>query len=73
MTTIYALNDRRDLILLVDSQDTEDLRKKFPRYDSFFVKTDDGDYSEVWGFVGIVPYLSKLVSKLLPDGGQNDY
>jgi len=63
MKTIAQLQSE-DLTLLVDSQDIEDLRKEFPDYDSFFVEVGDGEYNQVWGFVGTVPYLSKLVSKL---------
>lgn len=63
-STIAQLNNRHDLVLLTDSQDTEELRKEYQGYDSFFVTIEDGEYGEVWGFVGIVPYLSKLVSQL---------
>lgn len=51
-----------------DSQDTAPIKDFIPSakdYDSFFVLTVDGDYVEVWGMVGIVPYKSKLVSRLL--------
>lgn len=64
MPIIASLSTRQDLQLLTDSQDTEELREQFPEYNSFFVKIVDGDYQEVWGFVGTVPYLSKLVSRL---------
>ena len=65
MKTINHLQNRKNLTLLTDSQDTENLRAQFPDYDSFFVETKDGEYFEVWGFVGIVTYLSKSVSKLV--------
>ena len=56
--------DDSDLVLLTDSQDTEGLRRDYPDYDSFFVKVEYGELTEIWGFVGIVPYLSKLITKL---------
>lgn len=34
-------------------------------YDSFFVAVGDGDYTEVWGMCGIIPYKSKLVSRFI--------
>lgn len=64
--TIGQLNGRQDLILLTDSQDVEELREQFTGYDSFFVLAEEGDYSEIWGFVGSIPWNSKLVSKLFP-------
>jgi hypothetical protein len=51
-----------------DSQDTAPIKDSIPSakdYDSFFVLTADGDFVEVWGMIGIVPYKSKLVSRLL--------
>jgi hypothetical protein len=33
--------------------------------DSYFVAVKDGDYAEIWGMAGIVPYLSKLVTRLV--------
>jgi hypothetical protein len=35
-------------------------------YDSFFERHDN-DYIEVWGMVGIIPYKSKLATRLLLD------
>ena len=56
------------LRLVSDSQDVQAIReylgKDAGNYDAFFVATKDGDYTEVWGMVGIIPYNSKLVSKL---------
>ena len=55
-----------------DSQDVQAIREHLGEsagdYDAFFVSIHDGDYSEVWGMVGIVPYNSKLVSRLIPAG-----
>lgn len=46
----------------------EHIGKDADDYDSFFIAIKDGDYTEVWGMVGIVPRLSKLVSRLIPNG-----
>jgi hypothetical protein len=55
-----------------DSQDMQAIRAHLGEdagnYDAFFVDTRDGEYIEVWGMVGIIPYNSKLVSRLIPQG-----
>lgn len=61
---IIAQLEKSNLSLLVDSQDTEELREVYHGYEGFFVRVGDGEYTEVWGFVGTVPYKSKIVSKL---------
>jgi hypothetical protein len=51
-----------------DSQDTAPIKESVPdakNYDAFFVLSGDGEYTAVWGMVGIVPYRSKLVTRLL--------
>jgi len=35
------------------------LGKIAEEFDSFFIRVGDGDYQEVWGIHGIIPYLSK--------------
>lgn len=57
-----------ELQFVVDSQDVDALAKDVMGagdYDSFFVGTSNGDYTEVWGMCGIIPYNSKLVTRLL--------
>ena len=58
-----------ELQFVSDSQDVQAVREHIGAdandYDAFFVGVVDGDYTEVWGMVGIVPYLSKLVSRLV--------
>jgi hypothetical protein len=43
-----------------DSQDVQAIREHLGtaagNYDAFFVDTRDGEYTEVWGMCGIVPY-----------------
>lgn len=60
------------LQLVSDSQDVQAIRDHLGsdagNYDAFFVAIKDGDYTEVWGMVGIIPYNSKLVSRLIPQG-----
>lgn len=50
-----------------DSQDVEVIQDflNTHRYDSFYVKTKDGEYEEIYGMYGIIPYKDKEVIKLL--------
>lgn len=70
MRTVANLGQH--LQLVSDSQDVQAIREHLGEdagsYDAFFVAIKDGDYKEVWGMVGIVPYNSKLVSRLIPKG-----
>ena len=60
------------LNFISDSQDVQAIREYLGEdagnYDAFFVDVQNGEYVEVWGMVGIVPYNSKLVSRLIPRG-----
>lgn len=38
-------------------------------YDGFLVKIGNGDYEEVWGFYGSIPWLNKTVHNVLQKGG----
>ena len=66
MSAVAALP--QELQFVSDSQDVaavkEHLGPEAQDYDAFFVAVADGDYTEVWGMCGCVPYLSKLVSRL---------
>ena len=57
-----------ELQFVSDSQDVQPIKEYLGSiaegYDAFFVNVVDGDYSEVWGIVGIVPHKSKLTSRL---------
>lgn len=70
MRTVAYLGQH--LQFVSDSQDVQAIREYLGEsagnYDAFFVDTQDGEYTEVWGMVGIVPYNSKLVSRLIPQG-----
>lgn len=65
MRTVANLG--KHLQLITDSQDVRAVREylgeRAGNYDAFFV-----DYTEVWGMCGIVPYMTKLVSRLIPEG-----
>ena len=67
--TIRDLENRNDLILTTDTQDIKFIKEYFGNpdwwdFDGCFVKIEDGDYEEVYCFVGIVPVLNKTVYKL---------
>jgi len=66
MTCVNALP--QELEFVSDSQDVEPIKEYIGEpangYDAFFVHVANGDYAEVWGMCGTVPYLSKLVSRL---------
>ena len=70
VSSVAALDSRTDLQFVSDSQDTDAIRSHFGKewdgaeYDSYFVRTLDGDYAEVWGMVGIIPYRSKIVTRV---------
>lgn len=67
MTAVAALP--KHLEFVSDSQDVEAIKQHVGApadgYDAFFISVADGDYTEVWGIVGIVPYNTKLTSRLL--------
>lgn len=71
VSSVAALNSRQDLQFVSDSQDTAAIRFNFgPNrdgfdYDSYFVRVEDGEYKEIWGMSGIVPHMSKLVTRLV--------
>jgi hypothetical protein len=57
VSTVFKLS--QDLQFISDSQDVESVQQQFKDtedYDSFFIKIEDGEYKEVWGMYGIIPY-----------------
>lgn len=56
------------LTFVSDSQDVSAVYDHLPtmgrEYDALFVEVLDGEYGQVWGMCGIVPYLSKLVRRI---------
>ena len=76
MEKLYVkdLEDRTDLMFISDSQDVEDIKKYLGdvdipdwTFDSFFVKVDGENalYSEVYGMMGIVPFLNYEVWRIV--------
>lgn len=67
MSAVAALPS--GLQFVSDSQDVQAIREHIGEaatgYDAFFVSVGDGDYNEVWGICGIVPYKSKLTTRIL--------
>jgi hypothetical protein len=67
---IKSLDARKDLTLMDLSQDSKEIKNHFGnrpavrQFDSFLVKVEDGDYTEVYGFHGIVANLNKPVYKI---------
>lgn len=68
--TIKEIQERKDLTLVTDSQDVEEIKEYFGKrpavkeFDGFFVKIDKGDFVEVYGFHGIVPNVEKSLFKI---------
>lgn len=60
----------KDLQFISDSQETEVIKSRLGRkakeFDSFFVRVEDGEYAEVYGMRGAVPYLNRQVVQLVP-------
>ncbi len=60
-----------DFHLISDSQDVAEIKKYLGRsplrdnFESFFVKVNDGDYQEIWGMFGVIPYIGKKVYRVL--------
>jgi len=63
VSSVAALNNRTDLSFVSDSQDVDAVRDHFGldwagrEYDAYFVACSEGEYTEVWGMCGTVPYL----------------
>lgn len=67
--TISDLNDRDDLQLITDSQDVEAVKQNLgpaaKDFDGFLVKVGEGEYVEVYGFMGSTPELWKPAIRLI--------
>ena len=52
-----------------DSQDVQAIKDlvghKADEYDSFFTVQCDGDFIAVWGMIGIIPYNTKSVKRIV--------
>jgi hypothetical protein len=56
------VTDSQDVKAVLESMGQPDL---YEDYQGLFVKVGDGEYESVYAFCGIVPYLSKLATKIL--------
>ena len=67
--TVKNLEKNKDLIFLCDSQDVKFVKDyigiEAEDFDSFFVKIEDGDYTEIFRIFGIVPYLEKEIFQII--------
>jgi hypothetical protein len=58
----------RNLLLVTDSQESTAVKEHIgpaaDDYDSFFVAMGEGEYTEVWGFEGIVPWNWKTAWRI---------
>jgi len=64
------LDSRPELMLITDSQDVQAIKEYLGSgewlddYDSFMVEVLDGDYGDIFGFSGIIPYSSYPVYRI---------
>jgi hypothetical protein len=69
MSTSIVAALPQHLMFVSNSQDVDAVKESIgpsaKDYDAFFVAVGDGDYDEVWGMCGIVPFKSKLVTRLV--------
>ena len=68
---IQDLNDRNDLVLVDLDHDVEHIKQGFGNritvrnMTGFFVRVENGDYAEVYGYEGgPVPYIHKVIYKI---------
>jgi hypothetical protein len=63
---IRKLERREDLTLLQNDGDILELQSETgTNFDGYFIKTIDGEYTEIYGFYGQVPVLTKLAYRVL--------
>jgi hypothetical protein len=67
---VQDIQHRDDLIFVSDSQDVEAVAEFVPlnqrdNYGSYFVKVNEGDYVEIYGMFGMVPWLERSIYKLV--------
>lgn len=52
-------------VAVLYSNDDEENPIVYQKYDSYFVEVQEGDYTQIWGMIGIVPYITKSLVKIL--------
>lgn len=67
--TIKDLDGREDLMLIQDSQDRYELEDylglEHDENDGYFVKQENGDYTEVYAFYGFLPEKNKHCIRII--------
>lgn len=70
--TINDLNDRDDLMIIMDSQEIADLNVEHnTHFGGFLMGVEDGEITELYGFDGSVPYLYKEVTVVVMGRSKN--
>lgn len=68
MFTVKDIQKRQDLQFIDLSQDIKIIKEYIGQeardYDSFFIKIENGDYTEVYGMEGIIPYMNKFLYRI---------
>ena len=77
--TVADLDKRKDLVLVTNDTEVTDLkhyiagdpfiprlREKLDDFGGFFVKVEDGEYTEIYGFSGSVAYTYKTIYRVTP-------
>ena len=66
--TVKEIKDRKDLTLVSDSQDVHEIADHIGldrgEFGAYFVKVENGDYSEIYAIEGSVPYLHKRLYEI---------
>ena len=73
MLKIHTIKDfsilvKGDFHLITDSQDTALIKQSVKGaacFDGFFVEVNDGDFTAIWAFEGIIPSLNKKIKKIV--------
>lgn len=67
--TISGLEDYTHLQLVTTEPDISQIKEMVggisTNYDAFFVDVNRGEYTEVWGFKGVVPYVQKQAERIV--------
>lgn len=67
---IADLNHRKDLTLVTDGQEVQRIKEQLgsadlDQFNSFLVKVEDGQFKQVFAYLGTIPYLYKSVFEVV--------
>ena len=70
---VKDLSERSDLILIMNSQDVENMKTHLKsegindvdEYNSFFIKSEAGELVEVYGIYANIPYLDAIADEII--------